>query len=639
MFASRPLYSARLKNLSLTARLFQRSIHWEPIVKGSRGTPRRKVPIQQESEYQAGFESLFPGKNQITLPSGEYNAQVIATIMAARAKHLPPKRRRLDRSNPAFNEGTPDEVLTIESVDFLEKAKAQLEERKTYKHPEAQTELELEIVEFSSTGDGLAYSPDKNHIYIVPFSVPGDKVLAKTYPQKPHPLYTHVDFIKVLEPSPKREGVTPGCKYFTTCSGCQLQMIPYEDQLRHKKTIVEKAFKNFSNLDPSVVPPVGDTIGSPLQYGYRTKLTPHYDRPRHTDAERHGGKPPPVGFSKKNVRVVIDIEQCPIGTPILNKGLEIERAKVAETFHTRKSGATILLRESTQRRSVSPSSTPAPAPTPAQEEQQPTDSTESAVPSVAEANGNASDEIAVPLPTPLSIQHRSSSPTKPQIMYTYPNYKDIKTYTSDSKSFTTEYIADWTFVSRANSFFQNNNSILPTFIKYVRDNCLPKNTQGPPIKYLLDAYCGSGLFAIGLSPLFSSVLGIDIDAAGVEAARENAKLNGIPNAGFIAADADVLFKDVPFPSDQSLVVIDPPRKGASIDFLEQLCEFGPKRVVYVSCNVHTQARDVGMLVSGLGKKWRYEIESLRGFDFFPQTGHVEGVCFLDRVESKTGNGS
>ncbi|KAK5258794.1 tRNA(m5U54)methyltransferase, partial [Exophiala xenobiotica] len=124
-----------------------------------------------------------------------------------------------------------------------------------------------------------------------------------------------------------------------------------------------------------------------------------------------------------------------------------------------------------------------------------------------------------------------------------------------------------------------------------------------------------------------SVLGIDIDAHGIEAARQNAKINNIPNAGFIAADADLLFADVPFPPDQSLVVIDPPRKGASVDFLKQLCAFGPRRVVYVSCNVHTQARDVGMLVTGFGlggKKWRYQIESLRGFDFFPQTGHVEG---------------
>jgi tRNA (uracil-5-)-methyltransferase len=415
-------------------------------------------------------------------------------------------------------------------------------------------------------------------------------------------------------------------------------MIPYEDQLRHKKTIVEKAFKNFSNLDPSVIPPVGDTIGSPLQYGYRTKLTPHYDRPpRDKDAHRETN-PPAVGFSQKNKRSVLDIEQCPIGTPIVNKGLEIERANVHETYHTRKSGATILLRESTKRRSVSPSSAPAPASVPAQEqqEQQRTSTDPTGSQSAAETNGSSNDVVTIPVPTPLSIEHRLTATSKPQIVYNYPTYRDVKTYTSDTHAFTTEYVGEFTFVSRANSFFQNNNSILPTFIKYVRDHCLPLTGGGPPIKYLLDAYCGSGLFAVSLSPLFSSVLGIDIDTAGVEAARENAKLNGIPNAGFIAADADVLFKDVPFPSDQSLVVIDPPRKGASVDFLEQLCEFGPKRVVYVSCNVHTQARDVGMLVTGLGKRYRYEIESLRGFDFFPQTGHVEGVCFLNRVEPNKG---
>jgi len=81
------------------------------------------------------------------------------------------------------------------------------------------------------------------------------------------------------------------------------------------------------------------------------------------------------------------------------------------------------------------------------------------------------------------------------------------------------------------------------------------------------------------------------------------------------------------------VVIDPPRKGCDESFLTQLLKFGPKRVVYVSCNVHTQARDVGVLVRGIENGGaRYKIESLRGFDFFPQTGHVEGVAVLSRIE-------
>lgn len=81
------------------------------------------------------------------------------------------------------------------------------------------------------------------------------------------------------------------------------------------------------------------------------------------------------------------------------------------------------------------------------------------------------------------------------------------------------------------------------------------------------------------------------------------------------------------------MVIDPPRKGCDESFLSQLLKFGPRRVVYVSCNVHTQARDVGVLVRGIEDGGtRYKVESLRGFDFFPQTGHVEGVAVLSRVE-------
>jgi tRNA (uracil-5-)-methyltransferase len=114
----------------------------------------------------------------------------------------------------------------------------------------------------------------------------------------------------------------------------------------------------------------------------------------------------------------------------------------------------------------------------------------------------------------------------------------------------------------------------------------------------------------------------------------------------LAADAPELFKSVSgYDADETVVVLDPPRKGCDASFLSQLLQFAPRRVVYVSCNVHTQARDVGLLVRGEveglggkggeeegGKRVRYEIESIRGFDFFPQTGHVEGVAVLNRVD-------
>ncbi|KAK8130731.1 tRNA (uracil-5-)-methyltransferase [Apiospora kogelbergensis] len=201
----------------------------------------------------------------------------------------------------------------------------------------------------------------------------------------------------------------------------------------------------------------------------------------------------------------------------------------------------------------------------------------------------------------------------------------------------TEYIDDFVFHNPAGSFFQNNNSILPPFTDYIRQHILPKSdSSSPPIKFLVDAYSGSGLFTITLSSQFQQSVGIDIAEQSIEYARKNAAANALPpsQAKFIAADANELFQSLrDYPPDETLL------------------QFGPKRVVYVSCNVHTQARDVGQLVrgetgeetaaaegsaaaAGKGKKVRYDIESLVGFDFFPQTGHVEGVAVLNRVDGE-----
>ncbi|KAH0847659.1 hypothetical protein AYO21_02910 [Fonsecaea monophora] len=662
-----------------------------------------------------------------------YNAASIAARMDKLNNRGPmarAKRHRLQQQRSQLQDGTPDQVLTIEAESLLLLRKERRErngddghdgpdhdgqeggQEGDQRHPptslssrsshqvEAHTEVELEIEELSSTGDGLAYAPGtKDLIYVVPFAVPGDRVLAKTFPQKEvNPLWSRVDFVKLLRPSPRREGVTPGCQYFGTCSGCQLQMLPYPEQLAHKKTIVEKAFKHFSNLDPSRIPPVDDTMGSPLQYGYRTKLTPHYSGGSKSKPFRQGDDPPPLGFMRKNSPRILDIEQCPIGTPILNEGLKIERRKMHESFWKSKTGATVLLRESTRREMVSPTTDSS--------NEKPLLAAESSSTRDVGGDGAGEEGENIKAPSPGSIHDLSSlplaysgdpvstelsfpSPTTPQITYTYPLFRDIKTYTSDHKAVTTEHIGPYTFTTRANSFFQNNNSILPIFLSYIRENLLPKTpaagsgpaaesataptasssvswvpgnnhhqpeAQPAKIKYLLDAYCGSGLFSIALAPYFSSVLGIDIDALSISCARDNANLNHRANSrpkqggtttasdatevssntGFIAADAQALFTDVPFPPSQTLLVIDPPRKGASPDFLQQLCTFGPRRVVYVSCNVHTQARDVGMLVAGFGGgRWRYDIEKLGGFDFFPQTGHVEGVCFLNRAERQS----
>ncbi|KAL9109711.1 MAG: hypothetical protein Q9187_008133, partial [Circinaria calcarea] len=459
------------------------------------------------------------------------------------------------------------------------------------------SEIEVKISEISSTGDGLGFAAESDHVYVVPFTAPGDLVRAKVVNYNAAENYTLTDFVEVIEPSPQRDDARIGCRYFAKCSGCQLQMLSYEDQLAHKKTIIERAYKNFSTLAPESIPSVGDTIGSPLQYGYRTKLTPHFDQPRgnrnrndrpDTGETTEPQEVPDIGFMYKNRRKTLDIEDCPIGTDAVRKGMKSERERVAREIRKYKRGATLLLRESTSRTSII---TPPEAKTPTNDisHQTPTDHTSHQL-----SENIPSSTSKDPDPPTLTPKTAISSNSLPHVPIT-----ETKTCITDSNATATEYIDSYIFTNTAGAFFQNNNSILPRFTAYIRQHILPP-PSARPVRHLIDAYCGSGLFTITLSSLFASSTGIDISPLSITAADKNAAANRTPNATFMTADASALFQKVTYPPDETVVVIDPPRKGCDDEFLSQLLRFGPRRVVYVSCNVHTQARDVGVLVEGKG---------------------------------------
>jgi tRNA (uracil-5-)-methyltransferase len=520
-----------------------------------------------------------------------------------RFKNKRMKNGHAETSKILKTNGTNEEILLHDVTALIKRLNLEREGNETSTAlPERLSEVEVTIKEISSTGDGLGFQQGSasDQVYVVPFTAPGDTVTAKIFKHFDAEKYSMADLVKVTKPSPHRDSSLVKCPYFASCSGCQFQMLPYDHQLQHKKSIVEKAYRNFSNLPPELLPVIGDTIGSPLQYGYRTKLTPHFDGP--PDARRSDGRNgikrtfkevPPIGFMKKGTRITIDIEDCPIGTQAVRNGNKRERKRVSDHLSTYKRGATLLLRESTTR-----------------------------VPK-SEYDASAEEDADAVIEDRGEYIHR-------KICVTDPNAK------------TTEYIDDFQFVNPAGSFFQNNNSILPVFTQYIREHILP-STQDHKITHLIDAYSGSGLFTITLSSLFKSSLGIDISSSSIQSATTNAELNNLPPSStrFIAADASRLFASIESPADETVVMIDPPRKGCDESFLRQLVQYGPARVVYVSCNVHTQARDIGVLVGGMmgvdggfGKgEGCYEIESLRGFDFFPQTGHVEGVAVLRRKES------
>lgn len=464
---------------------------------------------------------------------------------------------------------------------------------------------DVEILKLGSNGDGLALiknpvETEKKQVVIVPFGLPGDIVNIKVF--KTHPYYVESDLLDVVKKSPTRKDELIKDKYFGKYSGSQFEFLEYSEQLKIKRTTIENAYKFFAPrlLSDNLLPAVGDTIASPLQYRYRTKITPHFDMPKKV---KQLEERPPLGFGQKGrpkwrketlevggTGPILDIDSCELATDILNTGLTNERARFEKEFKKYKKGATILLRENTI---VLDSSKPT-------KEQ------------LEEGSRDQDGEISY-----IEVEDKEHG------------VKLAKTCVTNSRQIITEYVDGHTFKFSAGEFFQNNNSILPLVTKYVRDN-LQFNNGGKP-KYLVDAYCGSGLFSICSAQGVDKVIGVEISADSVAFAERNAKNNGIENCRFIVGKAEKLFESIDTPADQTSVILDPPRKGCDELFLKQLASYNPARIVYISCNVHSQARDVQYFLKDTPEGEQYKVESVRGFDFFPQTHHVESVCVLSRV--------
>ncbi|KAI0089976.1 tRNA methyltransferase [Irpex rosettiformis] len=480
------------------------------------------------------------------------------------------------------------EVISLLGQDVVDRL---IEEGKDWASPfQMREEVELTVSAISSHGESLSIAPEPYPPWVIltPFALPGEVIRARVY--RHSQLHSYADLLEVTKPNPEMRDISRvQCKYFGKCAGCQYQMLSYETQLSLKRDVIVKAYKNFSDLPPTDVPEILPTIGSPLQYSYRTKITPHFDAPGKKLKQKGGGdgtKPDwfDVGFNKIGTRNVMDIEECPIATPVLNNALGPIRANIFKNLSTYKKGVSLLLRESLE---IPPEKDDSPASEP--------------------SSSSSSDKLIC---------------------------------VTDHRGTVRERVGDKLFEYTAGSFFQNNNSVLVPLTSYVRDavfSCDPPLDPRPT--HLVDAYCGSGLFAITLSPQFDKVAGIELSSESIACATKNAKLNAIPagKCSFLEGDAANIFATVQdFPREKTVLIIDPPRKGSDEKFIDQLIKFGCQTVVYVSCNVHTQARDVGMILrksEGMEGKKRYVVESVRGFDLFPQTAHVESVAVLRLVDA------
>jgi 23S rRNA (uracil1939-C5)-methyltransferase/tRNA (uracil-5-)-methyltransferase len=286
-------------------------------------------------------------------------------------------------------------------------------------------------------------------------------------------------------------------------------------------------------------------IGSPVEYGYRSKITPHFEAPR------DGGGLREIGFLKAGRRYdLLDVPRCDIATDAINAVLPGIREDVRKRAATFKKGATLLLRDTME--------------------------------------GVMTDHTA--------LAHEKVGPLE--------------------------------FEFLAGDFFQNNPFILEAFTSYAISEA-----RAGGARYLVDAYCGSGLFALSAAPSFERVAGIELSESSIRFARQNATANNIANATFQSGDAATIFAGLSalatperpdaFTPAATAVIIDPPRKGCDESFLTQLFAFAPRTVVYVSCDPATQMRDLkGFLTAG------YTLTDVQPFDLFPQTRHLECVITL-----------
>lgn len=389
-------------------------------------------------------------------------------------------------------------------------------------------EIELEIATLTNMGQGLGRLD--GWVVMVAFALPGERVRARVFRNEKN--FSEADLLEVLTPSPDR--VAAPCPLFGQCGGCQYQNLTYPAQLRWKQQQVAELLKHMAKVEHEVLP----VIGSPVEYGYRSKITPHFEAPH------DGGPVKEIGFLKAGRRYdLLDVPRCDIATDPINAALPAIREEVRKKSATYKKGATLLLRDT------------------------------------------------------------------------------LEGVMTDSKALAHEKVGPLEFEFLAGDFFQNNPFILEAFTSYAITEA-----RSGGARYLVDAYCGSGLFSLFGAREFEQVTGVEIAASAVERAGRNAARNGLTNCQFTAGSAEAIFAKITTPAAETAVLIDPPRRGSDEAFLTQLFAYGPRTVVYVSCNPATQMRDLRHCLDA-----GYVLKKVQPFDLFPQTKHLECVITLEKA--------
>lgn len=458
----------------------------------------------------------------------------------------------------------------------------------------------ITITDYAAEGKALARVNEL--VVFVPFAVPGDVVDLQVR-RKKHS-YCEAEIIRFIKYSERR--VKPFCQHFGTCGGCKWQNIPYDEQLRMKQ---KQVYDQLTRIGKVNLPEFNQILGSVKTQGYRNKLEFGCSNRRWlTQEEIASGSDftqmNAVGFHITGAfDKILPIEKCWLMDDLQNKIRNAIRDYAYEhdiVFYDirRQCG---LLRDIMVRNS---------------------DTGEWMVLIQFHYEKDEDEVIAKNL-----LQHIADGfPEITSLLYVNnqkgnDTFNDLNIEVFKGNDYIYETMDGLTFKVGAKSFYQTNTKQAYHLYSVVRDFA---NLTGNELVY--DLYTGTGTIANFVSRYAKRVIGIEYVPEAIEDAKINSEINNISNTLFFAGDMkDILTES--FISENGtpdIIITDPPRAGMHPDVVQTIIKTAPKRIVYVSCNPATQARDLSLLDD------LYEVVAVQPVDMFPHTPHVENVVLLNR---------
>ena len=450
----------------------------------------------------------------------------------------------------------------------------------------------VEITDIGVNGEGIGRVD--GYILFIKDAVIGDTVEAKLMKAKKN--YGYARLMKIIKASKYR--VSPKCEFARKCGGCQIQEMSYERQLEFKAQKVRGNLERIGGFDAEILDDVMEPIaGMEEPFGYRNKA----QFPFGTDREGN----PVTGFYAGRTHDIIANTQCGLGVQMNQEILEMIRAFMKEKkipAYDEKSGKG-LIRHALIR------------------------------------YGFKTDEIMVCLvingakiPCEDELAERLAKIPGMTSISVSPNTNRTNVILGDSyrviwgQEYITDYIGEIKYQISPLSFYQVNpvqtEKLYGLALEYA-------GLKG--METVWDLYCGIGTISLFLAQRARQVYGVEIVPQAIEDARKNARFNGIENAQFFVGKAEEVLpeyyeryeKEQGQKAHADVIVVDPPRKGCDETLLDTIVKMEPEKVVYVSCDSATLARDLKVLC-GAG----YELEKVRPVDMFPMTVHVETVALL-----------